>query len=409
MGAFRAFRTACALVLAALLVGPSLQAQVEMPDPRQMSGIPRPVTDLPDGSVSVRLIKGDLSNNLANHPVELQVDGKPQRVNTDAEGRAQFDRLPAGATLKAVAVVDGERLESQEFPAPGQGAIRLMLVATDPERDARKAAEASAPAIQGQVILGGESRIVFYILDIMNNARAPMNPPVPFVFDMPEGAVGTGVIPGSANLASNNGRRVTVSGPFPPGKTSVEVGAALPVDGPTLEFTQTFPALYEQPVFIAKKDGAMTVRSAQFDRQQDTAVEGTPVIIGAASAIPAGTPFTFTISGLPYRSSTPRLTALALALLVLVVGAVFAFTPAAADDREGERRKLAGRREKLLHDLTRLEQEHRRGRIDDGRFAPKREELIAALESVYAALDTDEGADPLPGAPATARVGAGAS
>ena len=130
---------------------PVLGAQFQMPDPRQMSGIPRPVDDLPARSVSVRLIRGDLSNNIANHPVDLEVNGKVQTVKTDEAGRAQFDGLPPGATLKAVAVVDGERLESQEFPAPAQGGIRLMLVATDKDKESKAAAEASAPAIQGQV------------------------------------------------------------------------------------------------------------------------------------------------------------------------------------------------------------------------------------------------------------------
>ena len=35
-----------------------------------------------------------------------------------------------------------------------------MLVATDKEKERQKAAEASAPAIAGQVVLGGDSRIV---------------------------------------------------------------------------------------------------------------------------------------------------------------------------------------------------------------------------------------------------------
>ena len=44
-----------------------------MPDPKQMSGIPRPVDDLPNGAISVRLIRGSLSNNLTGHPVDLHV------------------------------------------------------------------------------------------------------------------------------------------------------------------------------------------------------------------------------------------------------------------------------------------------------------------------------------------------
>src|SRR5438309_6640448 len=90
-------------------------AQFEMPDMRQMSGIPRPVTDLPDRAISVRLIRGDLSKNITNFPVDLHIGSNVQTVKTDEAGRAQFNDVPPGATVKAVAVVDGEHLESQEF------------------------------------------------------------------------------------------------------------------------------------------------------------------------------------------------------------------------------------------------------------------------------------------------------
>ena len=105
-------------------------AQFQMPDPKQMSGIPRPVTDLPAGHVSVRLIRGQLSNNIQGHPVEMHAGGKVLTVKTDENGRAEFSGVAAGTTVKAVAVVDGERLESQDFPWPGDGGIRVMLVAT---------------------------------------------------------------------------------------------------------------------------------------------------------------------------------------------------------------------------------------------------------------------------------------
>src|SRR3954466_4573894 len=73
-----------------------LHAQFQMPDPKQMAGIPRPVTDLPDGSISVRLIRGQLSNNIASHLVELHfANGRVLKVNTDDAGRAQFDKVPA--------------------------------------------------------------------------------------------------------------------------------------------------------------------------------------------------------------------------------------------------------------------------------------------------------------------------
>ena len=107
-------KTALLCLLVALFASSSvLRAQFQMPDPKEMSGIPRPVTDLPNGSVSVRLIRGQLSNNLTNHPVELHAGSKVTTVKTDENGRAQFDALAPGTAVKAVAVVDGERLDSK--------------------------------------------------------------------------------------------------------------------------------------------------------------------------------------------------------------------------------------------------------------------------------------------------------
>ncbi len=370
-----------------------------MPDPKQMSGIPRPVTDLPDGSLSVRLIKGDLSNNIANHPVELHIGDKVQTVNTDEAGRAQFDRLPPGATIKAVATVDGERLESQEFPAPAQGGIRLMLVATDAEKERRKAEEASAPAISGTLVLGQNSQIiiepsdetlsVFYYLEILNNARAPMNPTTPFVFSTPKGSVGTGVMQGSSPLATSAGTVVTVLGPFPPGATMVQVGTSIPVTSGTVEFSQSFPAPLEALFIVAKKEGDMKLASPQIQRQQDTVSSNTPVIVAAGSALAAGQPLTLAVSGLKHHANWPRQVTLSLASVIVMLGA-WGATRKVTTERGDDRKRLIARREKLFQDLVRLEQDHRRGKIDAGRFATRREELMAALENVYGGLDADE-------------------
>src|SRR5471032_3377282 len=133
-----------------------------MPDPKQMSGIPRPVDDLPNGAISVRLIRGSLSNNLTGHPVDLHVGSKIITVKTDENGRAEFKDFitgTAGAAVKASADVDGEHLESQEFPAPTRGGIRMMLVATDPDKKAAPKTP-DAPAKTGAVEIGDQSRFV---------------------------------------------------------------------------------------------------------------------------------------------------------------------------------------------------------------------------------------------------------
>ena len=368
-----------------------------MPDPKQMSGIPRPVTDLPDRAVSVRLIRGTLSNNIANHPVELHVGSTVQTGKTDDSGRAQFNGLTPGTTLKAVAVVDGERLESQEFPAPSQGGIRLLLVATD---NTKKSEPASTAPVSGQVALGGESRIViepgdevveiFYVLDIVNGAGAPVNPATPFMFDMPTGAVGTTVIEGSSSQANVSGTHVRVLGPFAPGRTSVQIVTELPSPAGTLQLTQRFPAPLERLAVIVKKVGPTTLSSPQIVKQQDVAAESQSFIVAAGGSVAAGQPIELSLAELPHHSAAPRWTALSLAAAIVVVGVLVSSRPERNAAAAAERLRLVARRDKLFNDLVRLENEHRNGRGDQARYAARREELMAALERVYGALDGDD-------------------
>jgi hypothetical protein len=371
-----------------------------MPDPKEMSGIPRPDGQMAPGTVSVRLIRGELSNNIIGHPVELHIGDKVQTLKTDAAGRVEFSGLTPGTTVSAVAVVDGERLESQAFPIQTQGGVRLMLVATDKEKERQKAEEAKLPPITGQVVLGSDSRIViqpgedaisvYYILEIMNTARAPVNPVTPMLFDVPRAAISTTVLQGSSPLASNSGNHVRISGPFPSGKTSVEIGMDLPLSDGAVSFQQTFPATLESLAIIAKKSGDMKVSSPQIERQQETSIEGTPVIIGAGGTIPAGRAISVSLSGLPHHSSMPRRIALTLAALVALAGIWASMNRDDPSSRAAERKRLVARREKLFQDLVRLENDQRRGRIDARRFSARREELLGSLEQVYGALDTDD-------------------
>jgi hypothetical protein len=308
-------------VLIAVLLS-AVVAVAQEPDLRQMSGIPLPANDLPAGTVSVRVVRGSLANNIAGQPVEFTIDGTRRTVATDATGRAQVSGLSATARVKAATVVDGVRLETQEV-AVGPAAMRFMLVAVDRE-------VALAPPVKGMVVFGPESRVIaqpsedsvqiFYLLDIVNAARTRVDPGGPILIDLPREARGARIIAGSSPQASAKGTRVTVTAPFAPGTTSVQIGYELPQRRGALTVTQAFPVALPRVTVLMVRSGDSTLRSSQFDNTREVTEQGTRVIIGVGPGIPAGQSLRFEVAGLPYHSAWPRQVALGLAALIMMAG-----------------------------------------------------------------------------------------
>jgi 5-hydroxyisourate hydrolase-like protein (transthyretin family) len=108
-----------------------------MPDPTEMSGIPRPDPNLAPDVVTIRCLDGSFANPALGVVVELELtapDGtKTSLTATSAEqGRARFEGLSDhyGHTAIARATVAGQALTSQTFTLTGQTGFALMLVAT---------------------------------------------------------------------------------------------------------------------------------------------------------------------------------------------------------------------------------------------------------------------------------------
>lgn len=375
-----------------------------MPDPRQMSGIPLPVADVAAGTVTVRLIKGSLSNPIVGHDVELQ-GAATLRSKTNEAGRAEFVGLRPVSRVKAVAVVAGERLESQEFEIPSSAGIRVMLVATDPGTQtgrATKGSSASTPQ-PGSVVLGDQSRFifefsdngmsVFNILQIQNGAGVPIETPEPLIFEIPAEAVAPGLLEGSSPLATLADRQFVVSGPFPPGATLVQFAYSIRYSGDTLKVAQQLPMPMTRLTVLAQKVGATHLTSPQMSDHREMNADGQIYIVGQGPPLQAGDVVTFTFTGLPHAPVWPRNVALVLALVILAAGAWGSMRrgsgPAHAINR---RRQLGERRDRLFGEMAALEEQHRAGQIDEEHYTTKRRQLVGALERIYAELDEEAAA-----------------
>jgi hypothetical protein len=96
------------------------------------AGMPLGDGSLAPGMLTVRIVRGDFSNNAADQDVTIEVTGAAaQTARTAADGRAQFVHLAVGASVRASATVDGQRLASETFTMPAESGVRLLLVAGD--------------------------------------------------------------------------------------------------------------------------------------------------------------------------------------------------------------------------------------------------------------------------------------
>lgn len=385
-------------LLVAVLMAASPSAQMATPDASAMAGLPLPAGDVPDASVTVRVLRERMGNNIEGQLVTLRVGTESRTATTDAQGRAQFAGLPVGAVVQASATVDGEVLTSQEFPVPARGGIRVALISGIAKAaEAEKAAAAAAarePARPGVVEFGPESRIifefqndtltVFYLLEVINNARTPIDIGGPIQMELPTGASGASMMQGSSPSAIVRGDLLTITGPFAPGKTLAQVGFSLPQAGAAAVVEQKLPVALGQLFVAAEKVGAMQMSSPQLTEVREMNSDGQVFLMGTGGRLNAGDTLAVTLSGMPAHSLWPRNVALGAAALVFAFGVWMAISPAAA--RASEDAKLEVRREKLLAEVVALERKKRAKPLSASEDA-RLQRSIADLEKVMAALD----------------------
>jgi hypothetical protein len=388
-------------LLLLLVFAAPVAAQIAMPDPSAINGKALPAGELQTGTITVRVVRESVGNNIVGQQVIMTVNGETKKAVTDEQGRAEFKGLPAGANGHAEATVNGETLQSDPFVVPSSGGLRVILVAGIKQAEERRKKEeteaAAAPPVKGTVVLGGNSRIifefpddlmrVFYMLEIVNNARNRVDIGGPLIIDLPEGAAGASPLDGSSQQATVNGSRITVTGPFASGVTAVQIGFQMPFNTSSMTIEQTWPVAIEQVTVASTKAGAVSFASPQFSSVGEVKGEdGTPFILASGPGIKAGGTLRVQVSGLPVHSAVPRYVALTLAGVIGLLG-IWLALPGAKTAGES-RQKLIARRDTLLAELAHIEERARSGR-ESARDGARKPRIVAELEQIYGELDTD--------------------
>jgi hypothetical protein len=249
--------------------------------------------------------------------------------------------------------------------------------------------------VKGTVFLSGNSRIIFeypddlmrvyYMLEIVNNARSRVDTGGPIVIDLPKEAAGAAPLDGNSPQVTVAGNRVTVTGPFASGVTPVQVAFQLPFNSSSITVSQQFPVMLEEVTVGSQKLSDLSITSSQFSSVGTMkAGDGSDFLLANGPAVRPGGTLSVTVTGLPIHSQTPRNVALVLALAIALLG-VWLSRPGSTPAAES-RKKLLARRDALLAELAQIEERIRTGRetAKDGSRKPR---ILAELEQIYGELD----------------------
>ena len=296
----------------ALLSAPAVR-RAQMPDPSQMNGLSMPTPDLPNGTVSVRVIRGQLTNNLQGVAVDLIGAGEPRHGQTGADGRALFSGVPAGSTVHAVAAVNGERRESQPFEVPAQGGVRTILVFSEttsaPWSGAPTTGPPPAPGVTaGTATLSIGGRLTRrrrvqrrHAAGLLSPRNRQPRPDRGLTIERTRlrhatGAEGTTVLEGSTRRPTQ-GTESHRDGPVSAGRHAAPDRVSPGVLRQGSDAQHHVSAAMDLVAVAVQRLGPMSLKSPQLTRTSETALSGQPFIMGTGPGIPAGTALSLQLLG----------------------------------------------------------------------------------------------------------------
>jgi hypothetical protein len=316
-----------------------------------------------------------------------------QRDQTaDSQGRVRFEKIPPSPDTGYLIAIkyQGSAYNSAPFKMPDKPGMKVELRVFPPTRDG------------SQVVLGPQSHIGMELGDgqlevienivLENRGEATWEPgPGGLVFALPDGATGARPAEEAPQLKIVEHRGAVWTGPVAPGRTQLRFGFVLPFKAADLAFQQTMPLAMDGVRVIVERSDRLEIDGPIVKAREEKTLSGRRFwLVGSDDKLPAPAQVAFSLHNLPVPDHQGAYAALACSLGIALWGLMMGRAPGRPGVDADRKRKLAERREKLLGELVVLEEQRKGGRLDEARWKPRREELVASLERVYRELDADE-------------------
>ena len=148
------------------------------------------------------------------------------------------------------------------------------------------------------------------------------------MLDLPTEARGASLMDPTPKAATLTGSRLTLTGPFAPGSTTINIGFELPFTGGSVRLDQRWPVALQQVLVLVPGTSGIDVQSSSLTSRRTASDQGQPLLVATGPGLAANADLSLDISGLPHHPVWPREVALALAGIILSVGIWAAVFPA---------------------------------------------------------------------------------
>lgn len=345
------------------------------------------VPELPRGTLVVRVVDEN-GEALADAHVEvgmLQNGASDRKVGrTGADGEIRWDRLPAGGdrAFRVIVTNGPARFAAEPFQMSGDSGFRVTVTRW-PVTESTQGLLLFVMRTFLEFAEEGDRLKVTQHMQLMNMTRSAIAPDDGIPIPVPRGmkAFRTEQGMGDQRVVDRDGK-LFLEGSIPPGEVQLAYGFDLDLSGSNFTYEQRLPFRVVLAEAYVEKAPGMTMKVPGMGDTEEVELEGRTFLTARIARRPQSPEFRklkIELGALPGPGSGRWI---ALGLGVIVMGLGLASLLSGGDRREAEHAALRAEKDRLLAEGVRIEEQHRKGKLDATLYERVRERNLTRLAEV---------------------------